>query len=83
MRSKDQKIALTAAEIMLERGYGRPAQKADVDIVHKFAVVPAVMSKEDWLRSKGQPDELERLKAADKLLELKAASPDDDKSKLN
>jgi hypothetical protein len=40
---------LRAAQILLERGYGRPEVQVEVDVSHKFAVVPAVMSKEDWL----------------------------------
>jgi hypothetical protein len=58
---------------------------ADTETVHKFAVVPEVMSKADWLRSRGDPHLLAQLKAEDRrLLELKVATPDDDdKSKLN
>jgi hypothetical protein len=84
LHAKDVKVRLMAAEILFERGYGKSEQKADVDIVHKFAVVPAVMSTADWLRSRGDPQELARLKEADaRLLELEAAPDDDGKSKLN
>jgi hypothetical protein len=34
------------------------------ETVHRFAVVPAVMSKADWLLSRGQPEVLAQLKAA-------------------
>jgi hypothetical protein len=54
--SKNERVALTAAEIILERGYGKPEQQADVNVTHKFAIVPAVMSKEDWLATKGDPE---------------------------
>jgi hypothetical protein len=55
MRSDDERIALMAANIMLERGYGKPEQKSDVDVVHRFAVVPEVMEKEQWLATRGDP----------------------------
>jgi hypothetical protein len=44
-----------AAESMLERGYGKPEQKSDVDVVHRFALVPEVMEKDEWLKHRGQP----------------------------
>jgi hypothetical protein len=28
--------------------------RADLDVVHKFARVPEVMSKDDWLATRGQ-----------------------------
>jgi hypothetical protein len=58
MESADEKVAVTAAAIMLDRGYGKPEQKADVAVVHKFAVVPQVMEKAEWLANKGQPKAL-------------------------
>jgi hypothetical protein len=54
LEHKDARIRLMAAEIMLERGYGRPEQRADVDVVHQFAVVPQVLDRETWLRTRGQ-----------------------------
>ena len=50
MRDKDARVRLMAAEIMLERGYGKPEQKSDVDVVHRFALVPEVMEKDEWLK---------------------------------
>jgi hypothetical protein len=44
---------LRAAQILLERGYGRPEVQVEVDMTHKFAVVPAVLSREEWLATKG------------------------------
>jgi hypothetical protein len=53
--SADERIALAAAIAMLERGYGKPEQKADVTVAHKFCVAPQVMELDDWLANKGQP----------------------------
>jgi hypothetical protein len=33
----------------------KPEQKSDVDAVHRFAVVPEIMEKEEWLKHRGQP----------------------------
>ena len=55
MRDKDARVRLMAAEIMLERGYGKPEQKSDVAVEHHFAVVPEVMPKDEWLKHRGQP----------------------------
>ena len=55
MRSKDERVALIAANIMLERGYGKPEQKADVTAMHRFAIVPQTMERDAWLANRGQP----------------------------
>jgi hypothetical protein len=55
MRDKDARVRLLAASIMLERGYGKPEQKSDVGVTHKFAVVPEVMEESEWLKHRGQP----------------------------
>jgi hypothetical protein len=56
--SADEKVRLMAANIMLERGYGKPEQKSDSTAVHKFAVVPEVMEEQEWLERRGQPKPL-------------------------
>ena len=63
LEHKDVRVRMVAAMAMIERGYGRPEQRAEATVVHKFAVVPEVMEKEEWLARKGQP--------APKLLDLK------------
>lgn len=76
MNDPDPRVALAAAIHVLDRAYGKPEQKADVEVVHRFAQVPAVMSKADWLATRGDP----------KMLELKTAEPEkpkDPNSKLN
>lgn len=76
MENEDPRVALAAAIHVLDRAYGKPEQKADVEMVHRFAQVPAVMSKSDWLATRGDP----------KLLELKSTEPEkpkDPNSKLN
>jgi hypothetical protein len=35
-----------ALDTNLARGYGKPEQKSDVDVVHRFALVPEVMARE-------------------------------------
>lgn len=55
MRSDDEKISLMASLALLDRGYGKPEQKVDANVVHKFAVVPQVMEEAEWLARKGQP----------------------------
>jgi 5-hydroxyisourate hydrolase-like protein (transthyretin family) len=76
MEDPDPRVALAAAIHVLDRAWGKPEQKADVEMVHRFAQVPAVMSKADWLATRGDP----------RLLELKpveAEKPKDPNSKLN
>lgn len=76
MEDSDPRVALAAAIHVLDRAWGKPEQKADVEMVHRFAQVPQVMSKEDWLRTRGDP----------RLLELKPVEPEkpkDPNSKLN
>lgn len=55
MHNKDARVRLLACQLMIERGYGRPEVKADVDVVHKFVRVPEVMEQEAWLKHRGQP----------------------------
>jgi hypothetical protein len=62
---KDAKVRLLAANIMLERGYGKPEQKGDSTAVHKFAVVPEVMEQAEWLERRGQPKRLALLPPPD------------------
>ena len=56
MRSDDERVSLAATIAIIERGYGKPEQRADATVIHKFAVVPEVMEKEAWLARKGQPE---------------------------
>ena len=55
LEHKDVRVRVIAANIMIERGYGKPEQRADATIVHKFAVVPEVMEEAEWLERRGQP----------------------------
>jgi hypothetical protein len=54
--SDDERIALMAAEIAFERGFGKAVVHADVEINHRFVVAPAVMPVDQWLARKGQPE---------------------------
>jgi hypothetical protein len=59
LSSKDEKVRLLAAEIMLNRGYGKPLVTVDANTTHAFVVAPEVMSEADWLRTRGNPQLLE------------------------
>ena len=76
------KIELVPAQVSAGMGLLRKvlpdltATEITAEVVHRFAQVPQVMSKEDWLRTRGDP----------RLLELKPAEPEkpkDPNSKLN
>lgn len=48
------------AEILLRKTLpDLTATEMTAEVVHSFAMVPAVMSKEDWLRTRGDPKLLE------------------------
>jgi hypothetical protein len=53
--SADEKVRLMAANIMLERGYGKPEVKADLEVAHRFVEAPEVMPQDEWLKHRGQP----------------------------
>ena len=56
LQSDDERIALMAAGIMLDRGFGKPEQHADVEANHRFVIAPQVMPLDKWLANKGQPE---------------------------
>ena len=88
---EDKKVRLMAAQIMLERGYGRPEQHVDAEMTHNFCIAPQTMPVDQWLARKGQPvgasgDEwLEKHQQSKPAptIDLKAEEPPDDPSKLN
>jgi hypothetical protein len=51
----DWNTRLRAIELLWERGYGRPQVSVDLNMTHSFAEVPQVMSLEEWVARKGQP----------------------------
>jgi hypothetical protein len=53
--SKDERVALMASNTVLERAWGKAEARGEAAVVHAFAVVPEVMSEEDWLRTRGDP----------------------------
>jgi hypothetical protein len=55
--SDDVRVKLMAAVTIIERGYGKAEQKSEQTTTHKFAVVPAVMDRAEWLARHGQPKE--------------------------
>jgi len=65
-----------AAEICLRKTIpDLTATEMTAEVVHSFAQVPAVMSKEDWLRTRGDPKLIEHVAEEPK--------PKDPNSKLN
>jgi hypothetical protein len=75
MEDPDPRVALAAAIHVLDRAWGKPEQKADVEMVHRFAQVPAVMEKSQWLATRGDPKLIEHVAEEPK--------PKDPNSKLN
>jgi hypothetical protein len=55
LEHKDIRVRMVASSLLLERGYGKPEQRVDAAVTHKFAVVPEVMEEAEWLARKGQP----------------------------
>ena len=55
LKSKSEKVRLLAAQIMLDRGYGKAREMVDVNVSHAFAEVPQVMELSQWLETRGQP----------------------------
>jgi hypothetical protein len=53
--SKDERVALMASNTVLDRAWGKAEARGEAAVVHAFAVVPKVMSEEDWLRTRGNP----------------------------
>jgi hypothetical protein len=51
--TKDERVRLMAATIMLERGFGKAEQKADVAVPHQFVKAPQVMEQAEWLARRG------------------------------
>jgi hypothetical protein len=54
--SKDERVALMASNTVLDRAWGKAEARGEVAVVRGFAVVPQVMSQEDWLRTRGDPN---------------------------
>ena len=76
MEDPDPRVALAAAIHVLDRAWGKPEQKADVEMVHRFAMVPQVMEKSQWLATRGDPKLIEHQP-------IEPEKPKDPNSKLN
>lgn len=81
MEDPDPRVALAAAIHVLDRAYGKPEQKADIEMVHRFAQVPAVMEKSEWLATRGDPKLIEHV--AEPPSPTGGREPKDPNSKLN
>jgi hypothetical protein len=56
IESKDERVALAAVKEVLDRAWGKAEAMGEVAVVHRFARVPEVMSREDWSRTRGDPN---------------------------
>jgi hypothetical protein len=54
LKSDDEKIALLAAQIAFDRGFGKPEVSAEVEVSHNFVVAPNTLPIDEWLATKGQ-----------------------------
>jgi hypothetical protein len=54
LKSEDEKIALMAAQIAFDRGFGKPEVSAEVEVSHKFVIAPNTLPIDEWLATKGQ-----------------------------
>jgi hypothetical protein len=53
---RDERIALAAAKEVLDRAHGKEEAKGEASVVRPFVAAPQTMSKEDWLRTRGDPN---------------------------
>ena len=67
MRSDEPRASIAAAVAILDRGFGKPEQKADIELTHRFVVAPEVMDKAAWLTTKGDARQLAAPKPDEKL----------------
>jgi hypothetical protein len=82
--SKDERIRLTAAALLMERGYGKPEMKADVSTTHAFVVAPEVLPQDIWLACRGNPQLLDLSKTPDTKVTLDSKVSDEpEPTKLN
>jgi hypothetical protein len=77
LNSEDERVALLAAQIAFERGYGKPEQHADINVTRNFAEVPQVMGQAEWLARRGQPEG----PAGDEWLQRQLAKPEPEPEK--
>jgi hypothetical protein len=82
MRSEDEKVALMASKIMMERGYGLPEQHADLNVNHSYVVAPEVLSESEWVKLYAS-GVAKRPEPPTRLLDPAAEAPPDTKDKLN
>jgi hypothetical protein len=54
LKSDNEKVALLAAQIAFDRGFGRPEVSAEVEMNHKFVIAPDTLPLDEWLATKGQ-----------------------------
>jgi hypothetical protein len=72
--SKDERVALMAFNTVLDRAWGKAEARGEVPVVRAFAVVPQVMSRADWLKTRGDPNLLGKRGDPDRRQEWRGAS---------
>jgi hypothetical protein len=57
MNSNDERVALQAAEHILDRGWGRPSQNVSAEVTQKFAFELPLqeIAEDEWLQQLNQP----------------------------
>jgi hypothetical protein len=53
--SKDERVVLAAAELILSYGFGKPQVAVELNANHAFVIAPNTMEIDTWLQQKGQP----------------------------
>jgi hypothetical protein len=54
LASEDEKVALAAAQVAMERGFGRVDLHVDASVEARFVIAPDVMPLNEWLLRRGQ-----------------------------
>ena len=58
MRSRNERVAVAAAQAVLDRGYGKAPQQVAIDATFRQADVSSEpLTQEEWLRTYGAPAE--------------------------
>jgi hypothetical protein len=82
LHSADERIRLLAAQLAMDRAYGKPELRATVDTTHAFIVAPAALSESDWT-AMYLSGTAKRPEPATRLMDASAEEPPADPSKAN
>jgi hypothetical protein len=80
---ENKKIRLMAADMILNRAWGRPELSVELNADHSFVVAPNTLPLDEWLQTKGQgwaahrrELEAQAQQAKPEALDLKANEPE-------